>query len=606
MKASSSSFMTPYDIAVLKNAKDVAKYLKSIGGLIGSEVAEKNSDDIKKNFKNIIDNEKKSLINYENDSEAENENQETNKIQKQSLNKQNKNDSDFAHNHAEKNVIPKPTKNVKKTDKNKKRSNNVIPIYNSEKTLIQTISKENKNNNDLIQEKRKKRLQEAQEIRNEKTKKKIETLSIVYDKRTNHEISPNDRKNESKDDGLILKIKNDDLVNENEGLANSFKSRVPKENHTKLKLMSRKIEIGNSDIENSNNDHLKNEEIFDEAFKKLNRQKNDENDFKNSKSRSKKIILKKDSNDFDNDDDQSDNEDEKKYVSSSNHTNLPDINDRSRIKPIVPKNYQKKKRNQKNSNKLKKSANDLPDDTSSPERNTLKIKEFKYPTSENQAALSKKESSNLIQNGSCQNEDSIVRLVIKPNDFKSNLMGKKNYGSLFDQQRLVLKSLYEIRRCRINNRDIVINSELNNLLLKQYDFDIKKNCRSLKELEKLLEVIAIEISEEFKKYNKRSHTLVSFKSRNQAHNSKSCERVTKSSDRKYFRTSEENLSRSNEIPNNDIRPKNERHNAQYDQLKTAYRSLLPNDIYKQYYQSRSNTKITPQKDKPAKERTILL
>ncbi|RNA37575.1 hypothetical protein BpHYR1_053146, partial [Brachionus plicatilis] len=167
--------------------------------------------------------------------------------------------------------------------------------------------------------------------------------------RTSHEISPNDRKNESKDDGLILKIKNDDLVNENEGLANSFKSP----------------EIGNSDIENSNNDHQKNEEIFDDAFKKLNRQKNDENDFKNSKSRSKKIILKKASNDFDNDD-------EKKYVSSSNHTNLPDINDRSRIKPIVPKNYQKKKRNQKNSNKLKKSANDLPDDTSSPERNTLK------------------------------------------------------------------------------------------------------------------------------------------------------------------------------------------------------------------------------------------
>lgn len=116
----------------------------------------------------------------------------------------------------------------------------------------------------------------------------------------------------------------------------------------------------------------------------------------------------------------------------------------------------------------------------------------------------------------------MVRVVIKQNEFKSYLTEKKNYGCLFDQQRLVLKSLYEIRRCRINNRDvrlifffqlififfkIIINPELNNLLIKQYKFDIRKNCRSLKELEKLLEIIAIEISEEFKKQNKRSNVI---------------------------------------------------------------------------------------------------
>lgn len=139
--------------------------------------------------------------------------------------------------------------------------------------------------------------------------------------------------------------------------------------------------------------------------------------------------------------------------------------------------------------------------------------EFKYPTSDNQ------EITNFTQN-----DDNMVRLVIKQNDSKSFLTEKKNYGCLFDQQRLVLKSLYEIRRCRINNRDvcqlnfyhsffnfisfkIVINSELNNLLIKQYKFDIRKNCRSLKELEKLLEIIAIEISEEFKKQNKRSNVI---------------------------------------------------------------------------------------------------
>ena len=56
---------------------------------------------------------------------------------------------------------------------------------------------------------------------------------------------------------------------------------------------------------------------------------------------------------------------------------------------------------------------------------------------------------------------------------------------------------------------IVVSSDLNNLLLKSYNFDVKKNCKSLKELEKTLEVIANEISDECKKQNqtKRSHVM---------------------------------------------------------------------------------------------------
>ena len=45
--------------------------------------------------------------------------------------------------------------------------------------------------------------------------------------------------------------------------------------------------------------------------------------------------------------------------------------------------------------------------------------------------------------------------------------------------------------------------------------------------------------------------------------------------------------RFDETPNSDIRLKNEKQNMQSDQLKLAYRSLLPNDIYKQYYHTRS-------------------
>lgn len=40
--------MTPYDIAIIKNSKEVAKYLKSLGGEAGSEIAEKKTDSIKK------------------------------------------------------------------------------------------------------------------------------------------------------------------------------------------------------------------------------------------------------------------------------------------------------------------------------------------------------------------------------------------------------------------------------------------------------------------------------------------------------------------------------------------------------------------------------
>ncbi len=60
-------------------------------------------------------------------------------------------------------------------------------------------------------------------------------------------------------------------------------------------------------------------------------------------------------------------------------------------------------------------------------------------------------------------DDPIVKLVIKEdeqnetNTSNNNLRdanSKKRMPSLFEQQRLILKSLYEIRRCRINNRDV--------------------------------------------------------------------------------------------------------------------------------------------------------
>jgi hypothetical protein len=52
-----------------------------------------------------------------------------------------------------------------------------------------------------------------------------------------------------------------------------------------------------------------------------------------------------------------------------------------------------------------------------------------------------------------ENDEQLVKLIIKsaePVDF----VNQKNYHSLFDRQRLLLKSLYEIRRSRLNNRSV--------------------------------------------------------------------------------------------------------------------------------------------------------
>lgn len=41
-----------------------------------------------------------------------------------------------------------------------------------------------------------------------------------------------------------------------------------------------------------------------------------------------------------------------------------------------------------------------------------------------------------------------------------------------------------------------------------YNFDIQKNCKSLKDLEKLLEILAAEISDEYRKHNKQSTVCI--------------------------------------------------------------------------------------------------
>jgi len=51
-------------------------------------------------------------------------------------------------------------------------------------------------------------------------------------------------------------------------------------------------------------------------------------------------------------------------------------------------------------------------------------------------------------------EDNSVKVIVKGDVLDSATWARKKYSNLYDRQRLVLKSLYDIRRCRINNRDV--------------------------------------------------------------------------------------------------------------------------------------------------------
>lgn len=393
--------MTPYDVAVLKNANEVAKYLRSIGGLIGNEVAEKNSDDIKKNFKNIIEKEKTtSVINYKNDSENEKENKKFDKNHKLNLSKQNKNQENTKNNlnqshNTDKNLTSKTRKIEKKLDKPKKKSDSVIPIYDSEKTLIQFNSKGNKH--EIITENKKKRLEEAEEKRNEKNKKKMYTLTEVYDKKLkksnenekNIKLSIIDKeKNKSLDyadsdfDADIIDL-DADKVNDDAKYKDSNEDKKEVEsdetkNRDEIGISDGKFTInqktGAENLDNTINEseNWENKQITQE--KKLNRQK-DVEEFKmenlklngNKTNYGQKLDLKNDENYVD----QSEKLKQKeKKIFYSKHTNLPDINGKNKNKPTIDEN----KINRKNRTKFKKSNQDLPDNTSSPERNALKSK----------------------------------------------------------------------------------------------------------------------------------------------------------------------------------------------------------------------------------------
>lgn len=63
------------------------------------------------------------------------------------------------------------------------------------------------------------------------------------------------------------------------------------------------------------------------------------------------------------------------------------------------------------------------------------------------------EETDINNNSNEENGDQLVKLIIKSAE-PADISNPKSYQSLFDRQRLLLKSLYEIRRSRLNNRSV--------------------------------------------------------------------------------------------------------------------------------------------------------
>ena len=77
--------------------------------------------------------------------------------------------------------------------------------------------------------------------------------------------------------------------------------------------------------------------------------------------------------------------------------------------------------------------------------------------SQKKSTKSNQDLNDTLQSGIYENdwieEENMVRIILK-SDPIYDVPSKKKFGAPFDQQRLILKSLYEIRRNRINNRDV--------------------------------------------------------------------------------------------------------------------------------------------------------
>jgi hypothetical protein len=85
---------------------------------------------------------------------------------------------------------------------------------------------------------------------------------------------------------------------------------------------------------------------------------------------------------------------------------------------------------------------------------STKTRKEKENKKKEKSSLNSKTNDEMTGDESQQGDENVVRLIFKSETNDSPNMWKKKYGNMFERQRLILKSLYEIRRLRINNRDV--------------------------------------------------------------------------------------------------------------------------------------------------------
>jgi hypothetical protein len=477
--------MTPYDVAMLKNATDCAKYLKSKGGLQANDLAEK-SEKFKNDVKQLKQPKKEKEKHKQ---KAENNDNNTPTTLPSSQPRSKSNDTL---------AIPKNKKANKQQD---------MEIVDDEKSQVEKnlkakgrIQDDNTKNKENTQEPRLKIMKAStseesisskhnEDADNQSSKKDL-IKKLKKMRSFNNQTVPTPSINGQKRDELRT-LRRTNTNNSNSNAANVepiYKNFKQKQEKTK--------QMSNSKINKPNeNQHDQSEELSQIITKQTllskerlkNRSESNKHqlgkDTRRKSSKHRENSNERDNSEAENDDEQQAYFKKKERMQKNgNDSNLSDGED------LKKKRKNKVERTKKGENQNAYSdIGDFENEDDDEERNDvdarkssgeIELKRNKLTKTRKEKEKKKKEKSSLnsktndeMTGDECPKGDesqkgneNVVRLIFKSETNDSPNMWKKKYGNMFERQRLILKSLYEIRRLRINNRDVTIYYVILNFL----------------------------------------------------------------------------------------------------------------------------------------------
>ena len=496
MKTSLDTYMTPYDIAVSKNATECAKYLKSKGGENGEAIAEKAANVIKAKMKlhsarNAAN--KRAAANEKEGEEKEKEDSTPNRSKKPSKQSQEKekpaetavdsekaltknkksNSSDAAANNGTSTSKKPSVQESSKSSMKKKHSDHQAAGTMNSKPSVAVQTKKDSLQDNQAKKKSDYRNKSAQTLISSTEKKlvmvsssstSVNSIDSVSSKeqetmnnpKASKDSKPSIDKSRKPPTGTVTtKPKNQNALPS----IPPSKSDQAKNSTSKNKTSDRSSSKPNNEparkpsAENTRRSNLKRAQLVNERPADLSRLKKPqslpkiesskkpaENSRSNKPSKTYEPKMEVYEDDFENDlDDEPVAPKNSKYDREFYHSSAKQSFDRT-PRSSAQKGQSKRKPTEKSSAFTPKQG----------ARNTLSGTSKRSRS--NEEAF---ESRGRNYGFDWIEEDNMVRVIIRNDEFTSpGRNGFKRYGNAFDRQRLILRSLYDIRRSRINNRDV--------------------------------------------------------------------------------------------------------------------------------------------------------